>query len=416
MEQLEITLKVARPKALATMIRLTRDFDLAEEAVQESLVRALPHWRQHGIPDNAVAWLVQTARHYVHDRQRHQRMVERHHHALQQTQLGADATTNPEQHDHAHLSDDMLRLIFTCCHPALAPEAQIALTLKTIAGLDSIAIARAFLLTPKTLDQRVTRAKRRIRDCGIAYQVPDTRELPERLDAVLRVIYLIYNQSYTVASGPDLLDVPLGETAIALTRLLCRLLPGHTEPLALLALLLMQHARADARTDADGLPIPLEQQDRRLWQRALINEGKVLIEKCFRQQPQAGPYLLQAAIAAIHNRAATPEDTDWPQIVQLYTLLEQRTDNPVITLNRAIALARADGPNAGLALLNTLADHPAMQRFQYFHTSKAALLEENGNPAEALQTWEYALTLCQNQAEQRYICKRIDLLQARTSQ
>lgn len=405
MEQIELTLKATRSKALATLVRLVGDFSLAEDAVQEASERAVINWPKQGIPENPAAWLVQTGRRYALDHFRHQSVAQRHHQQAEQVpsetrDLGEDDIEN------LHFSDDMLRLIFTCCHPALAREAQVALTLKTIAGFSIEEIARAFLVPTKTLEQRLTRTKRKIRDAVIAYEVPPQHELAERLEPVMTVIYLIFNQSYTLASGKNLLDQQLSEAAILLARMLNRLIRHHVEIQGLLALLLLQHARVDARTNSKGLPIPLELQDRLLWDRKLIAEGTVLVEMCLRHA-DPGPYVLQAAIAAIHNRAQKPQETHWHEILDCYEQLEKGNSNPVITLNKAVAVARAHTPEAGLEIIGTLEHEKSMLKYQYFYSTKAALLEEVGSLQEAKTAYTKAIELCRNESELKYLQRKL---------
>lgn len=403
MEQTGLTLKATRSNALATLVRLTGDFSLAEEAVQEASERAIINWPIKGIPENPVAWLVQTGRRYALDQFRHQSIV--HRHQTEQSQPENNAA-NEDDYDNMHFSDDMLRLIFTCCHPALAREAQVALTLKTIVGLTIDEIARAFLVPTKTLEQRLTRTKRKIRDAAIAYEIPPQQELSQRLEPVMTVIYLIFNQSYTLATGKDLQDHQLSEAAIYLARMLNRLIRNHTEVQGLLALLLLQHARANARTNPEGFPIPLEQQDRLLWDKKLIAEGTVLVEICFRHS-QPGPYALQAAIAAQHNRAQTPQETNWKEILNCYEQLEKDNPSPVITLNKAVAVARAYTPEEGLKLIDALESEKRLEEYHYFHSTKAALLEEMGKSLEAETAYSKAIKLCRNESELKYLQQKL---------
>ncbi len=414
MEQLGLVIKVARSGALATLIRLLGDFDLAEEAVQEATCRALVDWRHNGVADNPVAWLVQTGRRYAIDTLRHNAMARQHQRKLLWPQETLPAHDNDDALSALHLPDDQLRLIFVCCHPALAQEAQVALTLKTVAGLGVDEIARAYLSSPKTIEQRLTRAKRKIRSAVIAYQVPDEDQLAGRLDAVMRVLYLIYNQAYTTLTGPALLDSRLAEAAIYLARVLNRLIRRHAEVQGLLALMLLQHARAAARVDAGGMPVPLERQERALWDAKLIAEGTAMVEKCLRRGPP-GPYGLQAAIAAVHCRASSAAETDWTEIVALYDLLEAMSPNPVVTLNRAVAVARVQGAGAGLRILDAFGEHKNLLGFQYYHSARAGLLEELGEGPRALTAYRRALALCRNDAESAYLSARIERLRRRIS-
>ena len=426
MEQLEIAIKASRAKALASLIRIFGDFELAEEAVQEATYRAVVDWQAKGIPLNPVAWLVQTGRHYANDRLRHQSMAKGHHLKALPLQVEITDQDDDEAMSKLDLPDDLLRLIFTCCHPALSQDAQVVLTLKTIAGLSVEEISRAYLSNHKTVEQRLTRAKRKIRDAAIPYQVPDIQKLDERLDAVMNVLYLIYNQAYTALKGPELLDRQLSEVAISLARMLNRLITDASEVQGLLALMLLQHARAEARTDAQGAPVSLDQQDRSLWDQKMIAEGLVMLDKSlrrdrsvsFRQRqlkpesklPLPGRYCLQAAIAAVHCRADKAEDTDWQEIVELYELLQQVMPGPVISLNRAIALSRWQGAEAGLTVLDSLIEDKHLTRFQYFHSARAALLEETGDFVAAVAAYIEARKCCSNEAEGEYLTSRIRAL------
>lgn len=409
MEQLGAVIKAARAGALATLIRLLGDFDLAEEAVQEATCRALVDWRRNGVPANPLAWLVQTGRRYAIDVLRHKAMAQQHQEALVPLAAAGPAHDDDDALNALHLPDDQLRLMFICCHPALAQESQVALTLKTVAGLSVDEIARAYLSAPKTIEQRLTRAKRKIRSAVIAYQVPAPEQLAGRLDAVMRVLYLIYNQAYTTLTGAALLDSQLAAAAIYLARVLNRLVRQQAEAQGLLALMLLQHARAAARVDGDGMPVPLEQQDRALWDAKQIAEGTAMVEKSLRQGPP-GPYGLQAAIAAVHCRAASAAETDWGQIVALYELLEIVSPNPVVTLNRAVAVARVQGAAAGLRILDVLSDHKNLLGFQYYHSARAGLLEEAGDYSRAVAAYRQALSLCRNEAEGTYMNARIERL------
>lgn len=404
------TLKAAYPKALATLIRVLGNIDTAEDALQDAIARALKAWPDSGAPDNAVAWLVTTGRRCAIDRFRRQAREARHVAALlalaeTDVQPAGDAPAD------RHLEDDLLRLVFTCCHPALAADVQVALTLRTIAGLTVAEIARAFLVQPKTMEQRLTRAKRKIQAARIPYEVPAAAALPERLDAVLSVAYLIFNEGYSASGGAELIRHDLCREAIRLARLLARLFRGEPEVTGLLALLLLQHSRAAARLDGAGNIIVLDTQDRRLWDRALIAEGQALVEQALRRH-QPGPYQIQAAIAAVHSQATAADATDWPQIAALYVLLEQHQPSPVVTLNRAVAVARAAGPAAGLAVLETCAAVPEMQRYHHFHAAQAALLAETGAAAPAQAAYRRALALTENPSEQAFLRAKIAALTA----
>jgi RNA polymerase sigma-70 factor (ECF subfamily) len=409
-DTLTATLKAAYPRALATLIRLLQDIDTAEDALQEAITRALEAWPGEGIPSNPVAWLVTTGRNKAIDVYRRHKLEARHLEALL-----AMVDNNPSSNQvseevlRQHFNDDLLRLIFTCCHPALAQEEQIALTLKTVAHLTVPEIARAFLVPPKTLEQRLTRAKRKIRDEGIPYAVPTAAQLPARLAAVSAVIYLLFNEGYNASSGSVLIRTELCNEAIRLARMLSRLFRTEAEVTGLLALLLLQHAHHRARVDSTGKIIPLDEQNRGLWDQSMITEGQALVEKALRQK-RPGPYQIQAAIAAVHSETACAEDTDWPQIAELYHALERHQPSPVVTLNRAVAVAKVQGAKAGIALLRTLEDLPEIQNYHHFHAALAALLAADNQPGSAITAYEKALALTQNSSERAFIRKKISNL------
>ena len=381
-------------RAVATLIRVTRDFDLAEEAWQEACEQALRTWPQRGVPRDPTAWLFTAARNRAIDRLRRERVGrEKAAAAMQIAELEA---MGDDMHD---IPDDRLRLLFTCCHPSLALDARVALTLRAVAGLTTREIARAFLVPEPTLGQRLTRAKRKIRDAGIPYAVPPREALPDRLDGVRAVVYLVFNEGYEATEG-ELIRTDLCAEAIRLARLLDHLIPDEPESRGLLALLLLQHARRAARTDADGDLVTLEEQDRSRWDHELIDEGLALVDA----SPVEGPYQLQAAIAACHDRAPRPEDTDWPGIASLYDELEQIKHSPVVALNRAVAVAMADGPDAGLRRLDPLADD--LDRYHHFHAARADLLRRAGRGSEAADAYDRALALVGNDAERRYLERR----------
>lgn len=397
-------------------MRLLGNLDAAEDALQEAMVRALATWPRDGVPDNVVAWLVTTGRRRAIDGFRHQRLIEGHADetraltppggaypgvASEEAVLSAALTQT--------LRDDLLRLIFTCCHPALAPSAQIALTLKTVAGLSLEEIARAFLVLPKTMEQRLTRAKRKIQMAGIPYEVPAAATLAARLEAVLAVIYLIFNEGYSARGEPQLIRADLCHQAIRLGRLVGQLFPEELEAQGLLALMLLQHSRAAARLDRDGKMVPLDKQDRGLWDAEAIGEGQVLVEKTLRKG-RPGPYQVEAAIAALHCTARRAEDTDWTQIATLYWMLQGYRPSPIVTLNRAVAVAKVNGPGAGLGVLDTIADVSDMQAYHYYHAARATLLAESGDTAGAKTAFETALGLASNPAEQAYIRDQLALL------
>ncbi|MBU1310174.1 MAG: RNA polymerase sigma factor [Gammaproteobacteria bacterium] len=390
-------------KVLATLIRLLGDFDLAEEALHEAFHAALKQWPVDGIPANPTAWLVSAGRFKAIDQLRKSSRF---------TQLPDEllaqisAEHSPE---HEEIADDQLRLIFTCCHPSLATEAQQALTLREVCGLTTEQIASAFLTSPSTVAQRIVRAKGKIRDARIPYEVPAPAELPQRLDNVLQVIYLLFNEGYSASMGAQLLDSSLGDEAIRLGRLMLQLLPD-AETAGLLALMLLQHARRAARISAQGELVLLPQQDRSLWQQAEIREGAELVQWALRTR-RIGPYTLQAAIAAIHSEAATAEDTDWQEICGLYNLLLQADPSPVVALNRAVAIAMRDGPAAGLVLINQLQQQGELSQYHLLYAARAELLRQLGHNEEALHAYQQALQLCQQAPEQRFLQQQIAALQ-----
>ncbi|WP_331460147.1 RNA polymerase sigma factor [Rheinheimera lutimaris] len=394
-------------KVLATLIRLLGDFDLAEEALHEAFHAALKQWPQDGIPANPCAWLVSAGRFKAIDQLRKTARLT----ALPDETLAQ--LTAAETPDSEPIADDQLRLIFTCCHPSLANDAQLALTLREVCGLTTEQIAGAFLTSPTTVAQRIVRAKGKIRDAGIPYEVPAPAELPQRLDNVLQVIYLLFNEGYSASLGPQLLDSSLSDEAIRLGRLMLQLLPD-AETAGLLALMLLQHARRGARISASGELVLLPQQDRSLWQHNEIAEGSELVQWALRTR-RIGPYTLQAAIAALHCEAAAAEQTDWQEICGLYNLLLQADPSPVIALNRAVAIAMRDGPAAGLALIDALEQQGELSRYHLLYAAKADLLRRLGLNTAALQAYQQALLCCKQAPEQRFLQQQIDTLRAATT-
>ncbi len=397
-------------RIVATLIGITRDFDLAEESAQEAFTAAVDQWRESGVPEFPRAWIIQTARHKAIDRIRGQaRLKEK-----LESYAGdgwAPAIEEPD-YDNGEIPDDRLRLIFTCCHPALALEAQVALTLRTLCGLETDEIARAFLVSATTMAQRLVRAKRKIRDAGIPYTVPQTNDMADRLDAVLTAIYLVFNEGYAATRGGPLVRTDLCAEAIRLGRLVRTLMAPQplAEATALVALMLLHDARRDARLDAAGDLVVLEQQDRGRWDRRQIAEALPLVDEALGGGP--GPFALQAAISAVHCRAGRAEDTDWPQIVRLYDLLERLQPSPIVSLNRAVAVAMASGPEAALEIVDRLAAAGDLDNYHLLHAARADLLRRLGSAAEAAKSYRRALELVTNDSERRFLERRLREVQA----
>jgi RNA polymerase sigma-70 factor (ECF subfamily) len=401
--EIEFIYRTESRRVLATLIRVLGDFDLAEEALHESFVAAAERWPQEGLPENACAWLVSAGRFKAIDTIRRRKRLNDFQPEIARRLEGID-TANAARADE-ELEDDRLRLIFTCCHPALASSTQIALTLREVCGLTTEAIATAFLTTPPTIAQRIVRGKSKIRDAGIPYQVPSVADLPERLESVLSVIYLVFNEGYSASSGEALTRPDLSGEAIRLGRLLSEMLPD-VEVLGLLALMLLHESPRFGRVSATGDLILLEDQDRSLWNRDQIAEGQALVERAF-AQPTVGAYAVQAAIAAVHAVSPSAAETDWPQIVALYDLLVQAEPSPVVELNRAVAVAMRDGPDAGLQLVESILSQGQLADYHLAHAARADLCRRLGRNSDARGSYERALQLARQEPEKRFLENRI---------
>ncbi|MGH8298299.1 MAG: RNA polymerase sigma factor [Steroidobacteraceae bacterium] len=387
---------------LATLIRLLGDFDRAEEALHDAFRAALEKWPEQGLPENPRAWLVSAGRFRSIDQLRRETRFDSFDPLAHD--VAAENVAAPDEDDPS-VGDDRLRLIFTCCHPALAPDAQIALTLREVCGLTTEQVAQAFLTPVPTLAQRIVRAKAKIRDARIPYEVPAPGELAERLETVLRVIYLVFNEGYTASSGTELMRLDLASEAIRLGRLLLDMLP-ETEAIGLLALMLLHDSRRAARASPAGELILLEEQDRSLWNRAQIEEGSALVKRALSSR-RFGPYSLQAAIAAVHCAAARAPDTDWSEIVSLYDLLLRIEPTPIVELNRAVAIAMRDGPEAGLALVDNLLARGDLGGYRLAHAARADLCRRLGRAAEARDAYLRALALAQLEPERQFLQRRL---------
>jgi RNA polymerase sigma-70 factor, ECF subfamily len=392
-------------RIVATLIRQFGDFELAEDAAQEAFTAAVDQWRTEGVPESPRAWIIQTAKHKAIDRLRRQTRLQE---KLEEfPEFSTEPTTDGPDLNFDEIPDDRLRLIFTCCHPALSLEAQVALTLRTLGGLQTDEIARAFLVPATTMAQRLVRAKRKIRDAGIPFSIPDTSDMPERLDAVLTAIYLIFNEGYAPTRGKPLVRADLCAEAIRLGRLVTSLLEPQppAEATGLLALMLLHDSRREARLDDEGDLVVLEEQDRGRWNRPQIDEALSLVNAAL--SGTIGPFALEAAISAEHCKATRAEDTDWPRIVMLYDLLGDLLPSPIIALNRAVAVGMANGPQSAIALIDELANSGELEGYHLLHAARADMLRRTGANREAAESYELALGLVSNDSERRFLERRL---------
>lgn len=409
-DRVALVLRTEAPGVRARLIGALRDFDRAEDALQDALTTAWERWPAQGLPERPAAWLYRVAERRALDGLRHDAVAARH-----APSLTGEAALSPEPEDvlaQADFDDDLLRLIFTCCDPSLRPEIRAALTLRTVLDMSLEEVARAFLVPPRTMEQRLVRARHRLQRHGIEWSVPSGPELPARLHDVLRVAYLIFTEGYAATTGEALTRPDLCALAIALVRRLVRLQRGQAESLALLALMLLQHARGPARSDAAGLPVLLADQDRTRWDAGGIRQGTVLLEKALALRQAPGPYQIQAAIAAVHANAASSADTDWQEITALYDTLRRYQDTPVVRLNRAVAIAMARGAAAGLAELDRLASIPALAGYHPYHAARGALLWRLASNDAAIAAYRRALGLARNRAEVGFLRDRITRIEA----
>jgi RNA polymerase sigma-70 factor (ECF subfamily) len=396
-------------RIIAGLIRVSHSFDLAEEAMQDAFAAAVVSWQADGVPDNPAAWITATARRKLVDYARREQTRRNNEGQLLYEYESRTSTIDDDMNQ--PFEDDRLSLIFTCCHPAINMEAQIALTLRTLGGLTTTEIARAFLVPEATLAQRLVRAQRKIQQARIPYQVPAPESLPERLSAVQKVLYLVFNEGYSASSGDSLLRRELCAEAIRLARTLVELMPHNPENLALLALMLLHDSRRDARSTTDGQLIPLEEQDRSLWHRDQIEEGIHLVERALGRR-NAGPYQLQGAIAAIHAEARTAEETDWKQIAALYAILNTAQVSPIVALNHAVAVAMSESLERGLAMIDELGAAGELESYRLYHAARADLLRRMGRNLEAIECYRRALSLTSNAVELRYLGRRLSSIES----